>query len=282
MIYEKVDIRVKESMEGAYLQLYMLDASEELKYSTKRPVVLICPGGGYEFTSDREAEPVAMKYLAEGYHAAVLRYSVKPAIYPAALLETAAAVVYLRRHAKEYYIDENQIILQGFSAGGHLAASYATMWTEDFIAERMQAEKEELKPNLLILAYPVITSGEFAHHDSFHNLLGDRYEELKEKMSLEHQVNQDTPPVFIWHTYTDATVPAENSLLFMEDLRAKGIVTEFHLYPDGVHGLSLADIQTLGREETEYQEECQGWFASAVKFIRHTVGGLHEGSYSGR
>lgn len=280
MLYEKVDIRVKESMEGAYLQLYILDASKELKYSGKRPVVLICPGGGYGFTSDREAEPVAMKYLAEGYHAAVLRYSVAPAVYPAALLEAASSVLHLRKHAEELHIEPHQIILQGFSAGGHLAASYAAMWTEDFIAERLRAEKEMLRPDLLILSYPVITSGEFAHQESIHNLLGDRYGELKDKMSLEKQVNKDMPPVFIWHTYSDELVPVENSIFYVEALRKKGILTEFHLYPDGVHGLSLADVQTLDMEETAYQEQCQGWFAAAVQFIRHTLGGLHEGNYS--
>ena len=120
----------------------------------KRPVVVICPGGGYEMTSDREAEPIAMQYLARGYHAVILRYSVAPARYPLALMQLAKTVAYLREHAGEFHIDTDKIILQGFSAGGHLAASLGVFWREKFISEALHTDAEMVKPNGMILSYP--------------------------------------------------------------------------------------------------------------------------------
>lgn len=268
MKYERIDIRVEGSLEEAYLQVYSLEDSEEYKYGSKRPMVIICPGGAYRMTSDREAEPVAMKYLAEGFHAAVLRYSVAPARYPAALLELTKTISYFRNNAEYYHIDNERIFLQGFSAGGHLVASYGTMWHKEFIRQKLGVSLEELRPNAMILAYPVITSGTFAHEESIRNLLGDRYEELREEMSLEKQVNEHTPPAFLWHTMTDPSVAVENTLLFVQSLCQKKIVSEVHIYPIGDHGLSLANELTESKSGQGLQKECEGWFDLAVKFLR--------------
>ena len=161
-----------------------------------RPLILLCPGGGYTRTSDREAEPMALKFLAMGYHAAVLRYSCAPAEYPTSLKELAYSIKFLREHAKEWHIDPHKIVVEGCSAGGHLAASLGVFWDEDFLAESQglsASEHELLRPDGLLLCYPVITSGEFAHRGSFENLLGSRQEELGEKLSLEKQVTNKVP-----------------------------------------------------------------------------------------
>lgn len=127
MIYRVMDIPAETYEEPAKLYLYVLDHSAEIAIE-KRPLILICPGGGYAFTSDREAELLAMQFLAEGYHVAVLRYSCEPARYPTALLQVGASVKYLREHAEEFHIDSDKIVIQGSSAGGHLAASYGVFW----------------------------------------------------------------------------------------------------------------------------------------------------------
>lgn len=269
MIHEKVAVRVEGTAANAELYTYFLDNSREFHVDEKRPVVLICPGGGYEFTSDREAEIVAVQFLAQGFHAAVLRYSCAPAEYPAALLELAGSVLFLREHAEEYYIDADRIVVMGFSAGGHLAASFGCFWTESFIRDALKTSREMLRPDGLILCYPVITSGEFAHRDSFVHLLGSRYEQLVERMSLENQVNENVPKTFIWHTFTDEGVPVENSLLFVAALRKNGIPTEFHMYPVGGHGLSLANELTTSLRGNAYQEECQSWLPMACMWLRH-------------
>jgi len=117
--------------------------------------------------SDREAEPIAIQMNAMGFHACVLRYSIHPAKFPTALTQLAKAVAYVRSHAKEWNVNSDKIVVTGFSAGGHLVASLGTLWQEQFLADIMQEPKENYKPDGLILSYPVITSGEYAHRDSF-------------------------------------------------------------------------------------------------------------------
>ena len=124
----------------ARLTVYLVENTPEIDASRLHPMVLICPGGGYTMTSDREAEPVALAFLAQGIHAAVLRYTVSPnGYFPAQLFEAARAVEIIRAHAEEWYCNTEQVVLCGFSAGGHLAASYATLWITDFLAVRLDA-----------------------------------------------------------------------------------------------------------------------------------------------
>lgn len=269
MLHKIIDISIKGEPSGGKLYTYFLDNSIEIDINRKRPLVLICPGGGYAMTSDREAEAMAVQFLAAGYHAAVLRYSVYPGVYPTALLQAAWSVAHIRQHAEEYHVDPDHIILQGSSAGGHLAASYGVFWNKKkFLADTMGVEAQVLRPNGLILSYPVITSGEKAHGPSFENLLGERYGELVEEMSLEKQVSRDVPPVFLWHTVTDTTVPVENSLLFFQALHAYEIPVEMHIYPVGVHGLGLANEETASRDGSCIQPECQSWIRLAIEWIK--------------
>ena len=132
MLYKKIEIKVDGYEETADLYTYILDNSAEMHPQKMRPVIVICPGGGYAMTSDREAEPIAMQYLASGCHAVILRYSVAPARYPLALMQLAKTVLYLRKHADKLHIDTNRIILQGFSAGAHLVASLGVFWKNHF------------------------------------------------------------------------------------------------------------------------------------------------------
>jgi len=269
MIYEVINIQEEDSLSNAKLYLYLLDNSPEINPDRVHPVVVICPGGGYAMTSDREAEALAMKFLAMGYHAAVLRYSVAPAVYPAALLELGRSVLYLRDNGDKYHIDSNKIVIQGSSAGGHLAASYGVFWNKGLLTGKLNTYPEKLRPNGLILSYPVITSGEFAHRSSFEKLLGDRYDELVEEMSLENQVSADTPKTFLWHTFTDDAVPVENSLLFVSALRRFNIPTEFHMYPVGGHGLALANELTANASGCGIQEECESWISLAMTWLKN-------------
>lgn len=271
MICKKIEIKVEGYQETADLHTYILDNSVEMHPNRKRPVIVICPGGGYSMTSDREAEPIAMQYLARGYHAVILRYSVAPARYPVALLQLAKSVAYLREYAEEFHIDTDKIILQGFSAGAHLAASLGVFWKKSFIADTLHTDSEMVKPNGMILSYPVITSGEFAHQGSFEALLGDARDdaEKRREQSLEFQVTEDTPPTFLWHTVTDDTVPVENSMLFFAALREHKVPVELHLYPAGGHGLSLANEETSHEDGGCIQPECQSWMELACTWIRN-------------
>lgn len=273
MIHKKIEIKAHGMEAVGNLYTYFLDSSIEMRPNEKRPVILMCPGGGYEMTSDREAEPLAMQFLAMGYHVAILRYSVCPVRYPAALLQVAESVLYLKEHADEYHIDPEKIVVQGCSAGGHLAANYGIAWNSPFLTKLMGMENdpEQLCVAGLLLCYPVITSGEKAHEESFRNLLGEQYEEKKEELSLENQVTPDTPPTFLWHTATDETVPVENSLYFFQACLQQGVSAELHIYPVGGHGLSLANEETCRANGIGVQKECQSWIGLAQTWLEEIL-----------
>lgn len=221
-----------------------------LKGEQKRGAVLICPGGGYGYTSEREAEPIALEFNAAGFHAFVLHYSVAPRKHPQPLLDVSRSIRLIREHAEEWNIVKDKIAVCGFSAGGHVAASLGVHWDKPFLQDGYDDQAETNRPDALILSYPVISSGEHAHRDSFNNLLGGEPEaSLLAEMSLEEQVNEKTPPAFIWHTFEDQLVPVENSLLFAQAMRRQGIPFELHIYPEGPHGLSLATKLTATNEE---------------------------------
>ena len=252
------EIRVPGTLADTYLETFFLSVTESFTVQ-ERPLILVCPGGGYHFTSEREAEIIAMQFNAMGYHTAVLRYSCKPAQFPTALLELSKAVAHLRAHAQKYMIDPERIAVLGFSAGGHLAASLGVFWNTEWFAKiREEAgvalTAQEIKPDGLILAYPVITSGEYAHRDSFTDLLGEERAKDSwwlEKMSLEKQNLKDVPPVFLWHTSYDSSVPLENSLYFATQLIKARKPLEYHIFPGDVHGISLADWRTRSEKRME-------------------------------
>ncbi len=106
-------------------------------------------------TSDREAEPIALRFLAHGYHAVVLRYAVQTR-FPQPVLDLAQTILMLRQRADEWHIDPGQITVCGFSAGGHLAAAMGVFWDKPFFYEPLGINAEQIKPNTLILGYPVI------------------------------------------------------------------------------------------------------------------------------
>jgi acetyl esterase/lipase len=270
-------IRLKEVFEGLsessydpILSAYVVESSEQIHPNYKRPSVLICPGGAYELTSDREAEPVALRFAAAGYNAFVLRYSVKVEKYPTQLLEVSAATAYIRRMAEEWGIDKDKIIVCGFSAGGHLAGSLGVFWNQTFIQEKLGIAYAENKPNAMILCYPVITGGVFAHRGSFNNLLGEgaSKEEL-DKLSLEQHVTKDVPPTFMWHTLDDQAVPVENALFFAKALREKDVAFEMHIYNRGVHGLSLCDETTSHIERPDQiNPHASTWFNLVLEWLK--------------
>ncbi len=270
MIYEKRTLDLKGKAPDVPLTVYSLDNSKEVDLDRKRPAVLICPGGGYGFRSFRESEPVAVKLLSLGFQAMVLDYSVAPVTFPAALLQVMAAIHDTRTHAEEWHVDPDRIAVMGFSAGGHLAASAGVFWSRPEYAGMLGLTTEQIKPNALILGYPVITADpSVGHVGSIKNLLGDRYDELKDTMSLEDQVDEHTPTTFLWHTWSDGSVPIENALRFLTALRKHKVKAEAHLYMEGPHGLSLANDQVYGEASKQnMRPDCVNWIDMAAAWLR--------------
>ncbi len=212
----------------------------------KYPCVVICPGGGYEMVSDCEADPVAREYLGAGYQVFILSYSIKEdASNFVPLMELSHTIMKIREHAEEWDCIEDQIAVLGFSAGGHLACSLATLWSHEALKSKMDTKNGRNRPNAAILAYPVITANEFAHEHSIQRVSGalkgtDEYAFF----SLENHVNADTCNMFLWHTVNDTCVPVENSLLLSMALSRNKIPFECHLFPEGAHGLSVCTTET--------------------------------------
>lgn len=287
MKYEVIDMKIAHSVQ-ATLTIYAHEDYPEVYGERNRPMIVICPGGGYEHVSPREGEAIALQFMTTGAHAAVLRYDVsgQGAEFPQHLLELAASVAYVRKHAAEYCIDPDKILLAGFSAGGHLAASLGCFWKEKWLEELMQAETgatmKDYQPNGEILAYPVITSGEFAHRGSFVKIMGSEAEqgyaplglsatELEEKLSLEKQVTSYFPQTFMWHTFEDGAVPLENSLFFAEALRKAGVNFEYHVFPHGGHGYALATKETAMKEGKEINAQCAQWIDLFKSWMKYNV-----------
>lgn len=254
--------------EPARMETYFPDVIDSVDPDVRRPCVVILPGGAYAIASAREAEPVALQMVARDFAACVVTYSCAPARYPTALVQVAGAMAYLRRHAEEFHIDPTRVFLMGFSAGGHLACDLGVEWQEPWLAERVGATGEEIRPTGLVLGYPVISSGKFAHEGSFQNLCGDDAE-LKERLSLERRVAKDMPPTFVFHTLEDGAVPVENSLLLAEAMRRAGVSFTLHIFPYGGHGLSLAtsEVAHIGTEG-QVQPLMQCWPDLAADWMR--------------
>ena len=182
-------------------------------------------------------------FIEKGYNAFVLTYTTNPLMLEPLkdqpMRDLSRAIRFIRSRAGEFCIDPDRLVICGFSAGGHLCASVCVHFAD--ISDEVY-EGISNRPDAAILSYPVITSGDKAHQGSIQALLGaDATEAELKYMSLETQVTENTPPCFLWQTATDEAVPVENSYLFAQALKEKGITFAHHVFSCGKHGLSLAN-----------------------------------------
>ncbi len=238
--------------------------------SAKRrvPGILILPGGGYQHTSPREAEPIALRFAAQGFGAFVLHYSCAPSRFPTALREAAMAIRYIREHADSFGIDPDKVAAVGFSAGGHLCGTLGTLFDSPEVADL--GTPAQLRPDALGLCYPVAVSWGRTHEGSFENLCG-KDAQLRQRLSLETLVRKDMPPVFLWHTRDDASVPCRNSLILANALEEAGVDFALHIYRKGKHGLSTADAMVYPVYDLpEISWDVPGWLEACIRFFRET------------
>ena len=241
----KKEVMMLNEERNVSLTMYLLPTGGEFGNIPKRPAILILPGGGYHMCSDREAEPVAMPYLKAGYHVFILRYSLGAnAVWPNSLNDYDQAMALIRANAEEWNIYADKIAVIGFSAGGHLAASAATMSVN--------------RPNAAILGYPVINE-ENAH--------------IWEKTAPDtvSAVDKHTCPCFVFATRTDTTVPVENSLQFVTALAANNISFESHIYAYGPHGFSTADDSVL-TPGTHICNRAPHWVSDSIEWLKDMFG----------
>lgn len=273
----------------AYVDTYLLHQSKEYNVGKKRPLVIVCPGGGYAFTSDREAEVIALKFNSIGLNSVVLWYTTGDQVKNVphnALMEAAQTVKIIRAHAHEWLVDEEQIIVCGFSAGGHLALQLATRWHDAELAEVLGVSSDLLKVNLAIAGYPLVYQEHAFPIDELgfaarlietpltanERFFGSKQptEEAIQSMNILHHVDQWTPPMFLWHTTEDVLVDVAHSLKLAVKLREAEIPFELHIFEKGEHGLALADRTTarksshLNAHVAKWFELCEGWLSSYI------------------
>lgn len=233
----------------------------------RRPALIVVPGGAYAMVSKREGLPIAHQFLARGFQTFVLDYVCSPeAFYPEQLKELACAVDYVKKHAGEYWVNDDEIFLLGFSAGGHLVADFAmeeNTFTQDYGLDI------DCKIKAIGLLYPVISRklGHRLSHDNLVAGLNDK-EEFLEKLSLHERVHEGQAPAFIAASIEDDAVPVENALQYAAALKASKIPFELHLFPTGWHGFSNAadeinpgqNLALLGENMKKWPEMCANFF----------------------
>lgn len=292
-------LKIYPDREDVTLTGYIIDDSPELLDGKARPAILICPGGGYFICSDREAEPIALRFAGMGYHAFVLRYSVymegkrgfpdlgrpldpKPAVqYPAPVLEIGRAMRLIRERAGEWLVDTDRIALCGFSAGGHNAALFAAKWHTPMVTDALGGPSEKYRPAALILGYPLT---DYVYMDETVDLRGEMDaaffggsntayagvarpgRALLEELSPARNVTEHMPPTYLWATAADSLVPVQHALRLAHALADRKIPFEMHIFEDGPHGLSLADQASAGAR-SQLNPDASKWAPLAAAWL---------------
>lgn len=268
-------------------KIYFKDSKNYFTYysisEVTLPLVVVIPGGGYHHTSLREAKNVVDFFLPLGFHAVVLNYREQHDVYPVPQKELAYIMDFFRENADRYHVDSNKILNIGFSAGAHLMLSQ-TIYHNEY-------GKNSL-PNGLVICYPVVSSNkEFGHLSSFDVLINgltikdhapskeETYKHLEalkdngkydllDKLSIERHIPNDFPESFMWHTQTDESVNIRNSLVLYNAFVDKNINCEYHIFPRGSHGMSLADdSMTVGGKYLK-DDYIHQWTTYLVNWLR--------------
>lgn len=277
MILKKVQLSSDSSV---YLMVYLHEDVPKWDYGHPRPAVLVCPGGGYGMCSPREADPIAMQYLAAGFNAFVLYYSLgEHAAFPGPLLDLSGAIKLIRSNSEEWNIIPDQIAVCGFSAGGHLAASLATLWNNSDLIPSCGGGGDN-KPNALILAYPVITTRSWMKKaGALPRLIGNRDQESTLKLlDCSKNVGPHTPRTFLFHTFRDNAVAVEESLCFANALTENDIPFELHIYPNGPHGIALANEQTGIKGTPMVDANAATWMQLSIAWLKRLFENPEENS----
>ena len=247
--------------EDATLEGYILDCELKLGQETQRPAIVICPGGGYVYCSPREAEPVALRYAAAGFHTFILRYSTgRNCTGMAPMKQVDWVIGHLRENAQSWNIDPNKILTCGFSAGGHLA-----FWAG------VQAQN---RPNGMILGYPAVSAPNIPGADFMLKLLMGRNEvtaEDAEPFDLLRFVDKSAPPVFLVSTAEDLLTNF-GALLVANKYAQLGLGYEMHVFQHGPHGYSLADETSADGSSQVLNSAYATWHDLSVEWMKKVYG----------
>jgi acetyl esterase/lipase len=221
--------------------------------------LVICPGGGYSMkVVEGEGHGIARWLNEHGIAGVVLEYRLPAGNYHRPLLDAQRAIRLVRARAAEWKIDPKRIGIIGFSAGGHLASTAGTHFDDGNPNASDPVERVSCRPDFMVLVYPVIDVGEKKFGGMRNNLFGPNpTTEIIDFLSNEKRVTDKTPPAFLAHARTDAVVPVEQSRMFYEALKTRGIPTELQEFPQGNHGFNGYH----GHEWDAWQKRSLEWLA---------------------
>lgn len=259
---------LKSNEQPFLVTAYWLDPIADFETPVKQPVMIICPGGGFTFHSERETTPIALKFLAEGMHVLVLPYQLRDAtheVYPMALNQVARTIEWVTEQTGKHSIDTDRIVLTGFSAGGHVVANYNGIATNPLLVKQYHLDQYTGQHAAIILAYPVIDlDAGFPTTSAEKNLITQD----SQFWHAQTNVTDNAKPAFVWQTATDELVPAENSLRYVLALQKHHIPVEYHLFGSGIHGLALANHVTQKPGKTKYLNKgASQWISLATNWL---------------
>jgi acetyl esterase/lipase len=241
----KYEVITLNQQRNVTLTAMIQDVGGEFRGITARPGIMVIPGGGYQFCSDREAEAVAFAYLKAGFQVFILRYSVEQySRWPNPLEDYEQAMAYIHAHSAQWHTLADKIAVVGFSAGGHLAGAAATM--------------AQNRPAAAILGYAVLGK--------------ETAEELGQEMpSITEHVDEQTCPCFLFASRTDSVVPIQNTLDMLNALNRFHTSFECHIYAFGPHGFSTADhcVQSC---DTRIPQRAGDWVEDSIAWLRELFG----------
>lgn len=268
MVIER--ILLNELFESVILTAYIqTNAIKPEKHQMHRPAVIICPGGGYLSLAEDEAEYVALQFLAKGYQAFILSYSIGApyATFPTPFLDLAAAVVIVRERASRYAIDPNKIAVVGLSTGGHVASILGTLWQSSLFPNKLA------RPNAMLLGFPIFDLLDFEKRlleknpmythfiemmaiatlgvKTFHSDEADKWNSIK-------AVSETTIPTFIWSYLSDDMVGQSQIVDFTNALKTHRVPHQTIVLPEGKHGEVVSKSNT-------------GWLESATQWLNHSI-----------
>ncbi|MFB9768659.1 alpha/beta hydrolase [Lactiplantibacillus modestisalitolerans] len=245
-----------------------LDQIPDYQTIVNYPVMIICAGGGFAFLSGREAQPIANRFAAEGFHTVLLNYQLADRhtpTYPRALKQVAATVDWITRTAADHHADTERIILTGFSAGGHLVATYNGVANDPRLCAQYGLNHYHGHIAATVLAYPVIDLNAGYPQTATRR---DQITPDRRLWAAQKLVTDASKPTFIWQTQGDQTVPPRNSLMYAQALLAHAVPVDYHLFSQGEHGLALANQLTqVPHHHQSLEQRAQQWPTLAVSWF---------------
>ncbi len=287
MIYATIPLQ--EGITKATITIYVPESCYGNENRGGRPAVILCPGGAYMGITEKEAEPVALRFLSEGFCAFVLRYSIgaELARFPSPFIDAAAAVRMVRENAEHWGIHPDKIGICGFSTGGQVATVLAATWREDYFVRALMRDSIWYRPNALLLGYPLLdfdrfllrNQGKSPEQDTLLQMLtqttlgtAQPEKSMLEEWNVANRVSPDMPPTFLWTTAEDQLISPEDYEDFLRALTKHCIPHEFHVFEKGSHGVSLGD-RTVGYSDEEIKGlgNTPEWAERAIHWVRQQL-----------